>query len=227
MINLIIFCDFDGTITNRDVGNRLFHHFSAGRSDAPVQKWRRGEIDSRTCLLEEAALMRDITAKELHAYLDSFVIDHGLQSLLNLASERAYPFYVLSDGLDIYIKYLLDKNGYNRVEYITNRGRLEKGRMVIETPYFENSCGSCANCKGYQIRRLRRDGQTAIYIGDGKSDLCALGEADIVFAKDYLAEYCRRENIAYIPYEELKDIAVHLMKLQTVEDISALERSRP
>lgn len=204
---LVVFSDFDGTISTEDVGNRLFHYFSGGRSEEPVGQWRQGIIDSRQCLLAEAELMRDVTERELRDFIDTFSIDETFAAFVDLMRRQAVPFNVLSDGLDLYIDQLLEREGLTGLPVLANKARIEQKRLKLSFPYLEDSCGGCANCKGYHIRRLRPQGARTIYIGDGKSDLCALPEADIIFAKGYLAEYCRSHHIEYLPFEKFSAIS--------------------
>lgn len=207
---LVIFSDFDGTISLTDIGNRMFHHFSGGQSDEPVKRWRNDQIDSRQCLLEEAALMRDVTESELMTYIDSFEIDKGFKEFAEFARQHHWPLYVLSDGLDLYIDRLLRKNNLDYLPVMANQARLEAGRLKINWPYLDNSCGSCGNCKGYHVRRFRGENQIAVYIGDGKSDLCALPETDLIFAKAFLADYCRRHEIDFVFFNNFANVVSEL-----------------
>jgi 2-hydroxy-3-keto-5-methylthiopentenyl-1-phosphate phosphatase len=54
------------------------------------------------------------------------------------------------------------------------------------------------------------DGQIPliVFIGDGVSDLAAAREADVLFARKglRLEEYCKENNISYIPFETFADI---------------------
>jgi len=204
---LAVFSDFDGTVSAQDVGNRLFHYFSNGRSEEPVRQWQEGIIDSRQCLLAEAELMRDVTERELRDFIDTFSIDETFAAFVDLMRRKAIPLYILSDGLDLYIDQLLAREGLTGLPVLANKARIEQGRLKLSFPYLDNSCGDCANCKGYHIRRLRPPGGRAIYIGDGKSDLCSLPEADIVFAKGYLAEYCQSHHIEYLPFGNFSAIS--------------------
>lgn len=216
--NLILFSDFDGTISTRDVGNRLFNHFSDGRSEEVVDRWKRNEIDSRKCLLGEAAAMRSFTERELFEFIDTFEIDETFLEFQDFASRHHFPLYLLSDGLDLYINRLLAKYKISGIPVLANSARFQNGGFAFDFPYFEHSCGGCANCKGYHLRRLRTEDSTVVYIGDGKSDLCALPEADIVFAKDFLAEYCRGEKIEFLPFDNFsaitKVLTEHIFKQQ-------------
>ncbi|MCP4569494.1 MAG: MtnX-like HAD-IB family phosphatase [FCB group bacterium] len=202
----VIFTDFDGTISIGDVGNRLFQHFSDGRSGKAVDLWLAGKIDSRQCLEEEGQSLRDVTAEELFDFFDGFAIDPDFSPFVDFCRDSGWPLYILSDGLDIYIHRILKSHGLTDLAIYANRAELVEGRLRFSYPYYENSCGNCANCKGYQLRRLRRDGRKAVYIGDGKSDLCALPEADLVFAKGYLAEHCRINGLDHMTFDGFKDI---------------------
>jgi 2-hydroxy-3-keto-5-methylthiopentenyl-1-phosphate phosphatase len=201
-----IFCDFDGTISVQDVGNRLFHHFSDGKSDGPVALWRADKIDSQQCLIDEAALMRDITEADLSEFIDRLEIDPTFGPFAVFCRIHYWPLYILSDGLDIYINRLLKQNGLAGLPVFSNGAILENGRLRLSWPWLDNGCDRCANCKGFQIRRLRTPGQTAVYIGDGKSDLCALPEADLVLAKGFLADHCRENGIDFVPFNDFAEI---------------------
>ncbi|NMC43818.1 MAG: MtnX-like HAD-IB family phosphatase [candidate division Zixibacteria bacterium] len=201
-----VFCDFDGTISLQDVGNRLFHHFSDGKSDDPVAKWLSDQIDSRQCLIEEAAVMREVTEADLHDFIDRFEIDRAFPAFVDFCRTRKWPLYILSDGLDVYIDRLLKRHGLAGLPVFSNRAVVENGRLRLDWPWIDNECDRCANCKGFQIRRLRTPGQTAVYIGDGKSDLCALPEADMILAKGFLADHCRQNGIDFVPFNDFAEI---------------------
>jgi len=207
---LIIFSDFDGTVTRQDVGNRLFHHFSDGKSEGPVALWRADKIDSRQCLLDEATLMRPVTQEELYQFIDSFAVDPGFEPFVRLCRSHGVPLYILSDGLELYIKRLLSIHNLSSLSFFTNHADLIDGHLQISFPFGGQGCGRCGNCKGYHIQRLRKAGQTVVYIGDGKSDLCAVPHADLIFAKDFLAAHCRENSIDFEPYDDFTAIAEYL-----------------
>ncbi len=204
--DLIIFSDFDGTIARRDVGNRLFHYFSEGKSEEVVARWKAGEIDSRECLRRESELARDTTLEEFYEFVDGFDLDPGFGDLVTLCRSHDLPLYIVSDGLDLYIRHLLDRHGLDGLPVFSNRAIIDEGRLNITWPYSDQSCGQCGNCKGYHVRRLKKPAQTAIYIGDGRSDVCAVPEADIIFAKGDLAEHCRKENIDFFVFDDFSTV---------------------
>ena len=52
-----------------------------------------------------------------------------------------------------------------------------------------------------------------IFVGDGLSDKYAAASADLVFAKDQLAAFCREQQIAHRQYISLADVAEQLDEL--------------
>lgn len=205
----VIFSDFDGTISARDVGNRLFHHFSNGQSDVIVEKWKTGEITARECLTREADLIR-LNEQQFHDFLDSFTLDPGFSRFEQHCRAGSVELHIISDGLNLYIEYLLKKNGFSHLPVLANLARLEEDRMVIEYPYEMGACGICGNCKGDRLREYvnqAEDRPFMIYIGDGFSDRCATKAADWIFAKNDLADYCQSHNISFNSYDTFDDIS--------------------
>jgi 2-hydroxy-3-keto-5-methylthiopentenyl-1-phosphate phosphatase len=65
---MLIFCDFDGTLAQNDVGDMLFQNFANWpECEKLVQQWLRGEISSRECMEREAATAR-LTGEQLDAF---------------------------------------------------------------------------------------------------------------------------------------------------------------
>jgi 2-hydroxy-3-keto-5-methylthiopentenyl-1-phosphate phosphatase len=53
-----------------------------------------------------------------------------------------------------------------------------------------------------------------VHIGNGRvSDLCACRTADVVFAKDTLAEELTRQGVGYEPFETLHEVVEGLERL--------------
>jgi len=214
-----VFCDFDGTITRRDVGYSIFHHFSGGRNDELLPDWKSGRISSRETLLREAA-MSPVTEDQLYPYLDTFEIDHGFASFVTRCRANACDLFVVSDGLDLYIHYLLRKHDLGDLPLITNHAYLADDYIQIEFPHHNKSCEKCGSCKGERIREFRDDAGepvNVVFVGDGFSDACGAAEADLVFAKKDLERFCRMNNIDFVPYDDFFDVARHLEALDLLK----------
>jgi 2-hydroxy-3-keto-5-methylthiopentenyl-1-phosphate phosphatase len=60
------------------------------------------------------------------------------------------------------------------------------------------------------MRLLNKTNAPAIFVGDGLSDRYAVESADLVFAKDGLAEYCGEQSIENTSYRNLGDVAAYI-----------------
>jgi len=212
--NTVIFCDFDGTFAEKDIGNCLFTHFSGGKNIDLVKRWKKGEVSSRECLLGEAELVR-ITTEEMYGFLDQFNLRPGAEKFYYEINDAGVPFYIVSDGNDMYIEYILRRYGLNDITYYSNHGRIENGRMILEFPFDNDGCRRCGTCKGARMARILDKLETrpkAVFIGDGLSDICALPHADLIFARGDLFEYCRNHGYEAIEYRDFFDILKYLEK---------------
>jgi 2,3-diketo-5-methylthio-1-phosphopentane phosphatase len=201
----IVLVDFDGTITQKDVGALLFNTYSKNESQKIVSLWLRGEINSKECLERECKLIR-ITPTELRNFALMQKIDTQFPVFVDLCKREKLQLVILSDGLDFYIKLILEKYGLDEIPFYSNRLRFENGVMHPEFPFFERGCGNCGNCKKYHLKSLKNNAGRVVYIGDGLSDKCAVKEAEIVFAKNDLREFCIKENIPCFSYTDFGDI---------------------
>lgn len=150
-----------------------------------------------------------VTPQEFYALLEDFELRPGAVDLYRLSRIEEIPFYIVSDGTDLYIEHILKKFNLKEIPYYCNHGILEKGGLKLEFPYENNGCIRCGSCKGERIREIvggDREGREVVFIGDGLSDICALPEADIVFARGDLLDYCRNRNVAAIEYQDFYDI---------------------
>lgn len=209
-----VFCDFDGTITRRDVGYNIFHHFSGGRNDELLPDWKAGRMTTRECLRREAAMVK-ASAEEIYRFIDRFEIDPGFLSFVDLCGKNDCPVIVASDGLDFYIKYILGKHGLGEMGLKTNVGRPESGGLTVEFPHENHTCSHCGVCKGERIQQFRQETRGVyriVFVGDGYSDACATREADIILAKKDLERYCLEHNISYFKYDNFHDVSRNLVE---------------
>jgi 2-hydroxy-3-keto-5-methylthiopentenyl-1-phosphate phosphatase len=222
MISFSLFIDFDFTITTDDVGNRLYTYFSGGLNEPLVKRWLKREISSFTCLTEEARMCHG-TPADFVSYVDKFEIDPGFGKIVDLCRGSEIPFWVLSDGLDFYIRHILAKYGFDDVPFDSNHAEFINGGLEISLPYWSEKCAECGNCKGERIRALKREDDTVIYIGDGLSDLCGCSQANLIFAKDDLADFLRKDAIDFIEYTDLTEVALKLREIVKTSSFKQVE----
>lgn len=156
------------------------------------------------------------TEDEIIRFLDGFELDAGFQPFVELCRANDIDLTVVSDGLDFYIKHILECHRLGHLPVMANTGRLENGGLHVEFPYHNHTCRRCGNCKGERIREYKNSSRSetrTIFVGDGYSDICAVREADVVFAKKDLEEYCVTNDITYHHYRDFFDVARQMIAL--------------
>jgi len=204
--DLIVFFDFDNTITTIDVIDDMLGRFSKDDGwKALEEKWQREEIGSRECLKGQVEGIR-IGEKNLNDYLKTVEIDPHFKKVLRLLKSRDVPYLIVSDNFDYIVKRILKRNNVADIEMYCNKVDVSRGRLKPSFPFANKKCGDCANCKKTHLLSKRKKGMTAVYVGDGKSDVCASRVSDIVFAKGYLRELFEKEGLPHIAIDGFKDV---------------------
>ena len=212
----ILFLDFDGTISRRDAVDDILETYADSKWLTYEEEWRAGRIGSRDCLRAQMSLVR-ASRKQIDALLDGIGIDEHLVPLLEMCEMQGIAAHIVSDGFHYCIRRILSGGG-KRIAALLRGGRVYAGHLEsrgrlwrTDFPFFHQTCGhGCATCKPAVMRLLNKTNGPAIFVGDGFSDRYAVESADLVFAKDGLAEYCGEKSIEHTPYQNLGDVAAHI-----------------
>ncbi|MFH0762895.1 MAG: MtnX-like HAD-IB family phosphatase [Candidatus Omnitrophota bacterium] len=208
--NYRVFFDFDNTITSKDVFDDMLVYFSKDRRWKKLERdWQKGKIGSRACLVGQIRGIR-ITKKRLDSYLSNIKLDPYFKKLLQFLNARRIKVAVLSDNFDYILKKVLAANGAGGLKVYSNALRFFKDRLIPIFPFTDKRCRICAHCKKKNLLANAGSNSIIIYVGDGRSDICPAKYAHIVFAKKELLEFCRKENLAHIPYKGLGEVYGYL-----------------
>ena len=226
----MLFLDFDGTITRRDVVDVILETFADQRWLTFEADWRAGRIGSRDCLQAQMSVVK-ATRRQLDALLESIEVDEGLTDLLELTVAQKISAHIISDGFDYCINQIVSRalNGHAQLikSVCASHLVLRTHPCRTEFPYFHQSCGhGCATCKPAVMRLLNPTNVPTVFVGDGLSDRYAIESADLVFAKNDLAQYCRASSIAYAEYENLADVDRYLKRWLTARSFLTDQRRR-
>ena len=215
--NIRLFVDFDGTITEHDIGDSIFETFldpvllEQDWHNNIIKKWKQGKLSSFECLKRECAHTK-VSPGELDRHIDKYSLTPGFAQTADYCKTSGIPLMILSDGLDYYIQYLLEKNGLSHLDFKANHLIFKENCLDVEFPHKGKGCGRCGNCKRWHMKTLSEDGELIIYVGDGYSDRYAIRNADVVFARGDLIEYCRNNGIEYKPFNDFFDVLEVLRK---------------
>lgn len=220
--NDLIFCDFDGTISEKDTGIAVIDALNLEEAWEIEHIWRRGDIDSMTCLARQWGMVK-LKPSELLALIDSFALRTDFPTFFDFVRFRQAYLVVVSDGLDFYVDRMLARLGfatcdgdmvlarqYDCIPRYANHARLTEQGVLVEFPHRTPVCAQCGNCKLAHLFRLRPHFRRVIYIGDGHSDMCPARYADVLFARDHLAADAAANGIPFHPFVSFGDIIAAL-----------------
>ena len=210
----VIVSDFDGTITHED-SNALLAEVCGNSVNAQVEiDFIGGVIDNREAFRRHFDALL-ITLDEYKDFIKSYInIDPEFDTFLEKTRKRGVSLYIVSAGFRQAVETVLGKERLEDVEVYANRLSGEPfltPTFATENPVCNKPFGPCGNCKRDCINIIKqKSGKKVLYIGDGITDRCAAGEADILYAKSSLAEYCDDMGISYVPFTDFKDVTNNL-----------------
>jgi 2-hydroxy-3-keto-5-methylthiopentenyl-1-phosphate phosphatase len=215
-----IYCDFDGTITKEDVGDRFFEVFAGQEMWEYNACYRDGKISAEELYRKNCSRITDISNQKIDEFCAQFKVIPSFPVFVDWARENDFPLLILSDGLDVYIERLLAKADLDVPFRANSFVVYDDGRCTIDFPYSYHDCHCTANCKRNHLLLNSGDDDYIVYIGDGVSDFCPAKHADLVFAKDDLEIHCQENNISYRRFFDFSDITT------VIEQLSKKKRLR-
>ena len=211
-----VLVDFDGTASTHDVAADLLDRFGQPGWPDYDGAWIRGEIDGRSVLLPQAAMLR-APLDELIAYAVSHCpLDPSFAPFVAWCSERDVEVTLVSDGFGFYIPPLLEAHGIAGIGLVTNAWQPGPTPSLR----FDNGhpdCIGCGTCKKLAVERARSSGAVA-FVGEGLSDRFGARYADVAFAKEGepLVRQCREEGIPFVPWTSFDDVRRWLERSATL-----------
>ena len=229
-VEVRVFLDFDGTVSQVDVVDAILESFADPGWRRIEEEWRVGHIGSRECLRAQMSLVC-ASERDMNALLDRIELDDGFVDVLQTCARHAVPLHILSDGFDYCIERILGRHRRELGALLSDVGisasHLEPHgdrAWRANFPFFAEGCAhGCATCKPAAMRVLRAGGsEPAVFVGDGLSDRYAARAADMVFAKNALADYCKNEGIVCTRYQHLGQVALAIEGMLHDSAIGAL-----
>lgn len=201
---ICVFCDFDGTITTRDSIVFLTEQFGAGRKyrSGALARIKSGEWSVHQAIERELATVKISWLEAVGALREAIELDPFFEHFIIWAREKNLSVQVISSGMrpvvDLFVGHLGLEIHAHPVEISSSGWRYTPISELKKVPV---------------LKKVRKDCDRLIYVGDGTSDVCVIPYVDLLFAKKYLAEYCRQEGVDYVPFETFDDVRRHLATL--------------
>lgn len=207
----LLLCDFDGTVCSLDMGNGILNHFTGAGWRGIDREYRSGAIGSREAYLRLSKILR-VSEQAFRRFVQEHAcLDPHFPSFHRFCRDRGLGLKIASDGLDVYIHAILGRFLLSEIEVFANQVVFAgEETLRFAFPFRSDHCGRCGTCKRDILRRQRSRYKRIVYVGDGYSDVCAAGEADLVFAKGVLRDKCQALSIPFQPFQDFADVQAHL-----------------
>ncbi len=209
----VVVLDFDGTVTQKDIGDEICDRFAPPAWRDIDAAWVRNEISLPDAQRQMWSLARAERPQALAYAREIGHLRPGLDALLAAARRAGAAVWLASGGFDFYIEALLGPRLELFERRYFNATRFIDGRIEVDFPHAELACGRCAVCKGKVCDAARAGGQPTVFIGDGASDRCAIGRADRIFAVrgSLLERTCGERGAAYVAFDDFGEVAAALV----------------
>jgi 2-hydroxy-3-keto-5-methylthiopentenyl-1-phosphate phosphatase len=210
--------DYDGTVTTREC-NEIVLQRLVGNAWRPFEdEVRAGRMSHATCFDMQAGLMHAPRAEIIGGMVEAAEAAQGLAAFMAALAQRGGQAAIVSAGFREAIEAFWQREGLPPTQMFASE--LVGDGQDGGPPYhiaFSEALGDCPRCgpgacKGAIVRALRRPGDLVLAFGDGASDYCTAREADLTFARGYLAELCALDGIEWRPLPDFTEV------WQTVDD---------
>ncbi|TLS38305.1 2-hydroxy-3-keto-5-methylthiopentenyl-1-phosphate phosphatase [Pseudalkalibacillus caeni] len=210
----IIFCDFDGTVTNNDNIIAIMKNFNPPGWEQLKDQVLAQEISIKEGVGKMFSLLPSEKKQEVTEFvLDQAEIRPGFEEFVAYTAANNIKLLIVSGGIDFFVHPLLEPYNIPEENIFCNGSDFNGESIEITWPHScdgncENECGCC---KPSILRNYDSKAYHKIVIGDSITDLQAAKQADEVFARDFLLEKCKALLLNYQPFETFYDV-IELLK---------------
>jgi 2-hydroxy-3-keto-5-methylthiopentenyl-1-phosphate phosphatase len=209
---MIIQCDFDGTITEEDVSFTLLDHFAQGKWRKIFQQYRDNEISVGDFNAKAFAMVKAGREELLEVARDKIKLRAGLHELASYCHDGGSRLVIVSNGLDFYVKSILNDAGLGYIEAHAARTWFNPGGLRVK--YIgPDGTPLDSDFKVAYTRLFLEQGYQVVYVGNGPSDITSASLAQHIFARDGLLDCCRERNLECKPFDDLNDVVRGLESL--------------
>lgn len=210
---LVMVFDFDGTITEEDIFDSIFNRYADPEWWEAHRDYHDEKITLKEAYLKMAEYFRG-KKEDLYRFLEEkALLRKGFKELLARLNTSGIRSMIVSNGFDIYIDYLLRlwQIEYAEADLRCHHAKIVGGRFI---PTFNEhrdlKHDRCLIGKAEVVEELQQAGNFVGFAGNGYSDTPASRIADLAFARDRLADYCKENGIDFVPFTDFDDIRNHL-----------------
>lgn len=214
---LLIACDFDGTVTQRDTLHVIVEAFGDPRVwDSLEPALHAGELTVEDALSQQFATVHTTADAVRDLVAERAPVRPGFVDFVDWARDVGHEVLILSNGFRSVIGPVLAGVGLSDLEVVANDCAFGLDGAAIRWADRGPRCVMCDRpCKRAPLAE-RTAGRPTVMIGDGISDRCVAGAADHVFARDFLARDLTSRGHPFTPFDDFDQVRAGLAQMEAL-----------
>ena len=204
-IKTLVQCDFDGTITEDDTSYLILDSFGQGDWRQLLKEYKEHRISVRQFNTQAFAMVKADKPTLLQAIKGKVKIRDGFHELVDYCIKRGFRLVIVSNGLEFYIKAILEEIGRENIETYAAQAQFHPSGMRVQYIGLDGKQLNDGLKEAY-IKLFLRQGYKVVYVGNGDSDIIPAQRAHRVFARGELLNHCKQNGLECTPFDTLLDV---------------------
>ena len=204
-LEILVQCDFDGTITEQDVSFFLLDAFAQGDWRELLRDYRAHRISVGEFNTRSFAMVKADEHMLLKAMKGRVKTRAGFHELVSYCQQRDFRLVIVSNGMEFYIRAVLNDLGLPNIEAHAARASFRPKGMEVEYMGPDGKKLEDGFKEAY-VESFLRLGYRVIYIGNGDSDFAPARYADRVIATGDLLAHCKESNLECESFETFLEV---------------------
>lgn len=220
---LVLFCDFDGTITEKDNIVAIVRKFAPPEWEALTEQI----LSQKISVQEGVGKLFQLLPSSLREEIIDFIVSEasirpGFADFVRFCREEGIEWLVTSGGIDFFVDPILAPFDLKDVPIYCNGSDFSGDKITITWPHScDAHCSNgCGMCKTTIIRRYDPADYYRVVIGDSITDLAGAKIADFVIARSFLAQRAEELNLPHRTFATFHDVIAILQDLKHQQEVS-------
>jgi 2-hydroxy-3-keto-5-methylthiopentenyl-1-phosphate phosphatase len=221
---LVLFCDFDGTITEKDNIVAIMRQFAPPQWEALTQQILTQQISIREGVGKLFTLLPSSQRAEITDFIvKEATIRPGFAEFVRFCKEQDIELLITSGGIDFFVGPILAPFKLD-VPIYCNGSDFSGDHIAITWPHScdEHCTNDCGMCKTSIIRRYDPKKHFRVVIGDSITDLAGAKISDFVISRSLLTQKCEELNLPHRSFTTFYDVVEILQTLQAELEVETV-----
>jgi 2-hydroxy-3-keto-5-methylthiopentenyl-1-phosphate phosphatase len=201
----LIQCDFDNTVTYKDISFLLLDAFAGAAWREHLEKYQEGKISVGEFNRLSFSMVKAGHQEMLDYIKDRVRLRPGFQEFAQFCREKGFRLVIVSNGLDFYIEEILKGLGLKDIEHHAAETRFNQEGLKVR---YVGADGTVLDrdFKLSWVKKFLNEGYRVVYIGDGNSDFVPAQQCHHIFATASLLIHCQQNDVACTPFADFNDV---------------------